>query len=523
MTSPYVDMGDKVLAGITAYLESRSVKNTTLENFFATRIRIKDFYRNIVWLQANAMQKRHQAAKEKAIKAGKKPHFLLLKYRRGGLTTWEQATSYRMVCTQPNSTCLTLADTDQNTKAIFRMVALMLHLDPRCPSHPEESKSHIAFPDIHSHFHIGTAGAKALSRGDTLDRVHGSEVAWWRGDFDMIENLVAGLTEAARFGEVVFETTANGAYGWFYENFKEAMEGNNPWIPLFYPWFIDPINYIEPTPELTIQFHDTVSKDEMAVMNKYDLSLGQMLFRRAKQFERKKLFAQEYPESWEEAFVVRGFTFFDLTTLEKLSARCQEPIDERDQITIWERPIAGEEYCAGADVGEGLQDGDFSVCGIVSRTTGKQVAVLRGKWRPEVFASKCVTLCKHYNEALFACEVNNHGHSVMNTVMNTLKYKNLYRRVRVLDRNKFGQEKQERVPGWRTDGKTRPILLDDLNEALENNYLLVNDKMFILEAKTFVDHGGKYEADSGQHDDSIMAWAIAWQCRKQKKKSYISV
>jgi hypothetical protein len=521
--SPYTQLGSNLIEGINEHLESRLIKNTTLENFFSTRIKIKDFYRNIVWLKANALQKQHQATKEKYLREGRKPHFLLLKYRRGGLTTWEQATSYRMIATQSNSTCITLADTDQNTRAIFRMVALMLHLDPRCPKSAEESKTHIGFPNMHTYFGIGTAGAKALSRGDTIDRVHGSEVAWWRGDVETIENLVAGLTEAARFGEVVFETTANGASGWFYETYKEAMDGGNPWIPLFYPWYIDPINYIEPTPEKKTELLDTMSKEELEVMEKYDLTFGQMLWRREKKFERKKLFSQEYPESWEEAFLVRGYTFFDAETLANLSRKTQEPIKKGNSITIWENPIPGDEYCAGADAGEGLDSGDFSVCGILHKKTGKQVAVVRGKWRPEVFARKCFDLCVKYNKAAYACEINNHGHSVMNTMINTLKYKNLYYRIRELDKDKFGNRKKEKVPGWNTNPATRPILLDELNEAIENNWLQVNDKIFISEAKTFVDRGGKYEADAGQHDDSIFAWGIAWQCRKQKKKTYINV
>lgn len=522
--NPYVSLGQNIFDGINDHLETRLVKGLTLHNFFEQRIKIKDFYTKIVTLRANAVQKHHQETKERYIKEGRTPHFLLLKYRRGGLTTWEQSTSYRMIATQRNTTCLTLADTKDNTTAIFRMVKLMRDLDPKCPICPPGSKSHIEFPSLNTIFRIGTAGAKALSRGDTLNRVHGSEVAWWNGDYDVIDNLSAGLTEAARFGEVVYETTANGAEGWFYEKYCEAMKGENTWIPLFYPWFIDPINYIEPTNETMTEFLDTQTEEELALMEMHDLSIGQMLWRRQKKFQLKKLFNQEYPEDWTKAFLVRGLTFFDAEMLDRHLGRCKQPLPESTEtLTVWERPIAGEDYCAGADVGEGNDDSDASVCGIMHKKSGRQVAVLRGKWRPEVFARKSIALCKRYNYALFGCEVNNHGHSVMNTVVNTLRYKHLMYREKPLDKNKYGKNKVEKVPGWLTNAKTRPILLDELNEALEENYLLVNDKIFISEAKTFVDKGGRYEADTGQHDDSIMAWGIAWQCRKQKKKTYISV
>jgi hypothetical protein len=55
---------------------------------------------------------------------------------------------------------------------------------------------------------------------------------------------------------------------------------------------------------------------------------------------------------------------------------------------------------------------------------------------------------------------------------------------------------------------------------MEEGHIQVNDRIFLAECKTFVDHSGKYEADSGQHDDSVMAWGIAWQARKQLKRNF---
>lgn len=506
------------------YLDSSKVRALSVEDFFKKRIRIKDLHNQIVKLAPNPLQLMHEQRKMKAIQDGKENKFILLKYRRGGVTTWEQALSYRACATLRNVTCATLAQTRTDTEVIFRMVKLMLRLDPNSGTKVGESMSHIEFKNNNSIFHVGTAGAKSFSRGDNIHRAHGSEVAFWEGKIEVIDNLLAGVTEAARHGQVVLESTANGASGWFYEKYKEAMEGGNDWNPLFYPWFIDPQNTIEVfTPEQQEEFISNMTDEEQHCMEKHSLRFGQMMWRRKKQFSLKKLFPQEYPETWEEAFLVRGLTFFDLDTLSKISKQVKPPIVTKQDTTIWEQPISGDEYSAGADCSEGHVGGDMSVMGILHKKTGKQVAVLRGRWRPEVFARKCVDLCKHYNNALYACEINNHGHSVMNTVMNECNYKHLYYRLRNIDKDKYGAGKKERVPGWATTAKTRPILLDELNQALEEGHMLVNDTVFIAEAKTFVDDGGKYEADTGQHDDSVIAWGVAWQCRKQKKKSYISV
>lgn len=506
---------------MTQHFESGVSRDLSLEHFLSERINIKSLHHTIISLKAKKVQLIHQKAKEDAIKDGKKARFLLLKSRRMGMTTWEQALSYRAVTSFTNTTCVTLADNKENTKTIFRMVNLMAQLDKGLQYPTNPSKVSLEIPSINTYFHIGTAGSRSFSRGDNIYRAHGSEVAWWPGDYDQIDNLLAGITEAARHGEVILETTANGAQGWYYEKYKEAMEGANTWVPLFYPWFLDPENLCIPTPEQEQEWLDTITPEERDVMTHHDLTLPQMLWRRDKQNELKKLFPQEYPETWTEAFLVRGNTFFDQETLASIEKGARKPIHTGDHLTIWEKPKPNTEYCAGGDTSEGNANSDNSVCAVLNKKTGEQVAVLRGKWRPEVFARKAVKLCIDYNNALFACEVNNHGHSVMNTIMNTLRYKHLYYRTKPLERNKFNQEKTERVPGWQTNAKTRPLLLDDLNEALEEQYMHVNDETFIAECKTFVDTGGKYEADKGQKDDSIIAWGIAWQCRKQRKKSYI--
>ena len=490
-----------------------------LEEFCAKRIFIRDMSHQIIPFKLNSIQRIHQKRKNDSV--SKK--FLLLKYRRGGFTTFEQAQSYYTVATQPYTTCVTLADNRQNTETIFRMVTRMLHLDEKAPTDQGESKSHIEFHGLDSVFHIGTAGTKAFGRGDDIKRVHGSEVAFWSGNYELIDNLIAGLTEACRNGEVVLETTANGAMGWFYEKYSEAMRGENDWTPLFYPWFMDSVNVIEGSRQEELAFLESITDEEKRVMEMHQLTFPQMLWRRKKQFSLKKLFQQEYPETWEQAFVVRGSTFFDQQMLSDLSKNVSPPLRVSDHLTIWKLPEKDVEYCAGSDTALGELESDNCTCGIINKGTGEQVAMLRGKWRPEVFARKAIKLCETYNNALFACELNNHGHSVMNTVINTLRYKHLFYYLRPLDKTKFGADQKEKRPGFLTTAQTRPILLDELNEALEEGYMKVNDTVFINEMKTFVDKGGKFQGDTGEHDDSIFAWGIAWQCRKQLKKSFIIV
>ena len=138
--------------------------------------------------------------------------------------------------------------------------------------------------------------------------------------------------------------------------------------------------------------------------------------------------------------------------------------------------------------------------------TGEQVACLHGRWKPEVFGEKMAKLGYEYNTALLAPEANNHGHSTLNTLLNTLHYPRLYYHK---DYDATGQGEKL---GWQTNAKTRPIMLSGIKTAVEDSFMKVNCPMFLGECRNFQDSGeGKYEGD---YDDTVMAWAIAWQVRQ---------
>jgi hypothetical protein len=73
--------------------------------------------------------------------------------------------------------------------------------------------------------------------------------------------------------------------------------------------------------------------------------------------------------------------------------------------------------------------------------------------------------------------------------------------------------------GWSTNSKTRPIMLDELAEAVHEHHMTVRDVDFIGECLTFRrQSSGNYAGGSGSHDDTVMKWAIAWQMRKVRRR-----
>lgn len=69
--------------------------------------------------------------------------------------------------------------------------------------------------------------------------------------------------------------------------------------------------------------------------------------------------------------------------------------------------------------------------------------------------------------------------------------------------------------GWTTSSATRPTMLSMLKEAVDNRLIRIYDKPTINEMFSFIisqtSSSWKAQAESGAHDDLIMALAIAWQ------------
>ena len=69
--------------------------------------------------------------------------------------------------------------------------------------------------------------------------------------------------------------------------------------------------------------------------------------------------------------------------------------------------------------------------------------------------------------------------------------------------------------GWDTNSATRPIMLQMLKEAIDNQLLTLYDKPTINEMFSFIikqtETAWKAQAESGAHDDLVMSLAGAWQ------------
>jgi hypothetical protein len=486
---------------------------------------IRDKRGQVVPFSPNPTQKLIQRRKRDAVLAGRPRRFLIPKARRMGVTTWEQAVSFSFCATRDGKRCVTLANNLEKSRDIFNIANLFWErLPPELqPIRDSDSKSALRFKKPSSEFFIGTAGSVSYGRGDTLQRVHGSEVAFWMPGRaqDLVESLIAGLTEAASHGEVVLESTANGNVGWWHDTVMEAWNGGkndgNEWTVIFLPWWTDPTYRIQVASEQEREILDTLTDREKWLIAEHKLDVAQIAWRRAKTHERsmRRLFLQEYPETLPESFIGSERCFFDADQIAWMAQSVEAPRADGNGLFTWEDPQPGAKYVIGADVAEGVPEGDYSAAYVLEFDSGRPVAGYHGRCRPEQFAEFLAKLGRRYNQALIGPERNNHGHATLVELVRHISYGNVYFEREPSTAAAATMSRPQIKFGWATTTLSRPVMLDDLREALEAGWRPRCEGL-LAEAKTFEDDGtGTFQARSGKHDDRVIAMAIALQVRKR--------
>ena len=117
----------------------------------------------------------------------------------------------------------------------------------------------------------------------------------------------------------------------------------------------------------------------------------------------------------------------------------------------------------------------------------------------------------YYNTALIGVEINYSTYPEKE--LERLGYPRLYVRERV--DTYTGATMQ--TFGFETTTATRPLIIDNLRSVVRENIELVGDYETLGEMLTFVyDENYKPQAQAGEHDDLVMALAIAHQIRGQQ-------
>ena len=440
---------------------------------------------------------------------------IILKPRKAGFSSFILAEFLHACMTRMNTRAVVLSHEEGATKRLFRRVKAYLDSARLKVRVSKESESEYQFPDTKSWFYIGTAGSKSFGRGDDITHGHLSESAHY-DNRDVVTNIQEALIKGAPT-RLIQESTAKGAGTKFHEAWLKAINGTSNWRPHFYGWHQDPMNRIPGCKPFLL------TDEERGLRDALTLDWDQLAWRRDKiaNMEDPSLFPQEYPATWEEAFLAAGGMVFDWTAikrhdddrreakwtghiLDKGGSIAIEP-DKRGPLTVYLTPSPKARYLLVADSSQGIQGKDYSVADVYDIKTWEQVAQWRGYADPLAFSGICMRLGAYYGWALIAGENNYPGNAVLQAIAEA-GYPNIWD-----EPEESGDEL-----GWKTTEKSKSQFIADGRECLRDGSAKVNSVATLNEMRTFVLHdNGKMAAQQGCHDDTIITYSKATNLLKR--------
>ncbi len=487
-----------------------------------------------------------------------KPYYVL-KGRQQGFTSLITAMQLAFAITRKNFSGFTLADRADNTIAIFNDKARVVYdrlPELLKPTEKFNSTKELFFDKLNSSWRIATASAQ-VGRSRTLNFVHFSEIAFYECSLsDMQKGIGEAITEDAFR---IYETTAHGfneakdlwdsetCYNLFYEWWRTSEYRSNEYqyLDTNDPWLLTRIDVLK---------EKGLDKEQITwYCKKYDSYLD------------KNTIKQEYPITPIEAFISSGDCVFDKELLNNQIAKvCNlqaikkgyfkydkvgtpitnskgniedmewkidniEFIESLDgYIAIHEEPqfkfnddgykIAKKPYVIGGDTaGSGK---DYFTAKVIDNISNKSVATFRKqKIDEDLYAEQIICLGRYYNEALIGIETNYSRHPTR-VIQRKYNYPNMYMRERI---DKVA-DVVDKVYGFDTTSKTKPIIIGELVELYRNDPTIECDLDTLKEMTTFVKKdNGKLEAIDGSHDDLVMASAIGHFISSQQSKKWIDI
>jgi len=180
-------------------------------------------------------------------------------------------------------------------------------------------------------------------------------------------------------------------------------------------------------------------------------------------------------------------------------------------LKIYEQPIKGHKYIMAIDASK---DGDdyFGIQIVDTENMSfRQVASGRLQVEYLLMPEYIFNWATYYENAYVIIENNEGaGQSIADTLKITYEYENLYYDMAKDTKIKNLSKLKKKYPGFRTNVKTRKQILSLLKIFIEAGNLELFDKETIDEFDTFILIDGKYQAESGYHDDMVMSLALVF-------------
>jgi len=337
----------------------------------------------------------------------------------------------------------------------------------------------------------------------------------------------------------------------FKDLWDKAEAGENDFIPMFFAWHDYEEYQLPVTEDERMKIMSSLSDYEKSIIALFNLTAEQIKWYRWKLKNDcggdHNLMKQENPSYPKEAFLSTGRPVFAneivemrIEELKKLykehppkrgrfSFEWDDPDtqnkikddsihwieDERGFITIYEDVQKDYPYCMGCDTkGDGK---DYYSATILNNISGMRVATLHMQSsNSKPYTHQIYCMGKYFNDALISVEVNFNTAPIEE--LERLRYPKQYMRQTYDSINKEVMRKF----GWKTDGNSRPLLVDHEIDLIENHIELFTDITMLGECLTFIyDKNNRPDATPGKHDDLLFSDMIANLSRSQQRMSVV--
>jgi hypothetical protein len=221
-------------------------------------------------------------------------------------------------------------------------------------------------------------------------------------------------------------------------------------------------------------------------------------------FDRRKI-AQEL----ECNFLGSGDNVIPSDTVEKIKENfIREPENKfmGGALWQWKEPVVGHKYIMGIDVSRGDSE-DFTTFCIIDFDEREQVLEYLGKIPPDVAAEVAFKWATMYSAFVVIDITGGMGVSTARKLQE-MNYKDLYvDGTNAANKWKYDPKAMEKIPGLNFNSK-RVQIVAAFEESLRHNFIVRSSRL-INELNTFVYINGRPDHIKGQHDDLIMAMAMA--------------
>lgn len=446
------------------------------------------------------------------------PLSLVLKARQIGITWLAAGYALWKLLTMPGTRALVVSiNEDEAIKVVNRLFDMFVSLPDHLkfeakitkPSRDARPSTLIefTFPDGRISSVVGLPSTRRAGHGETATIVLLDEYA--RHEYAR-ESWKATFPTADNGGQILVISTANGVSN------EQTGEGN-----FFHHLYVNAEAYGIETQFLPWDLHPDRDED-WYTRNARALPSADR--------------AEQFPRTPEDAFINTGECWFDLETLgwysenhildedsrmkfvaNQTGSSAKVSWEKKGPIRVYAKPDPSHSYAIGADVATG-RGYDYSCAYVIDLTSMALVAECHGKLEADEYAEQLHYLGRWYGNARIAVEMGGgYGEPVVISLRDGRKgrphYPKLYRHA-IADRADMHQLKNY---GFPMNMKTRPLVINQIEQAIRERSIPAMTRTLVMECRTFVRQktNPSPRAQEGANDDRVMAFGIALEMYRQ--------